>query len=511
VSSFSRRILPNEKFSGKGHAAHICKKCAKKQKEQMKKITGEIIKSNSSTDDRSLLLKKSSTIAVLDLTHGGAVIARKLTKLTGSVTGVDVYRTLDPESLNELENEGIKTSTEPLDPLDFDLLIAPVHLDPGYPMLAGAATRNIPVLSHHQAVGQILSTYDLTNKTLIELTGTKAKTSTSILLADILSAKKKVISHTSRGLEDRITGTIIKKGLSITPASILTALDAVNDAGVDFDVFIAEVSIGGTGYADIGIITTIANDYKIANNTKLASDAKRRMILDAKPASKLVVNNDALRFFGVCRRDIEVISFTDSVNATCNVYFEDFDKKGGTIAYFLGKENGKIHIREALDYDIHSYKTAFVCATAAALALDIDADTIERAFLGFKGAQGRMTKKSVDGRIIIDNSNSGMDIRTAQKALKYAQEKEGRIVMVLGEEAKEVCEGLDPSGVERFINNHITELGALVLVGERMKPLAKDSKDAKIYYAGDLPGGIELAKSLTKEKDIILSCVKCFR
>lgn len=475
---------------------------------------------NPLTDDRSLLLKKSSKIAVLDLTHGGAVIARKLAKIAGSVTGVDVYRTLDPESLNELENEGIKTSTEPLDPLDFDIIIAPVHLDPGYPMLAGAATRNIPVLSHHQAVGQILSTYDLTNKILIELTGTKAKTSTAILLADILSAKKKVISHTSRGLENRSTGKIIKKGLSITPASILTALDAVNDAGIDFDVFIAEVSIGGTGYADIGIITTIANDYKIANNTKLASDSKRRMILDAKSASKLVVNNDALRFFGACRRDIEVISFTDSVNATCNVYYENLDKNGGTIAYFLGKEHGKIRIREALDYDITSYKTAFVCATAAALALGIDSDTIEKAFMEFKGAQGRMTKKSIDGRTLIDNSNSGMDIRTAQKALKYAQEEGERIIMVLGEEAKEVCEGLDPSGVERFINDHLNDLAALVLVGERMKPIARDSKDSKdvidakytkIYYAGDLPGGIALAKSLTKEKDIILSCVKCFR
>ena len=377
--------------------------------------------------------------------------------------------------------------------------------------MIGAANQKIPVISHHQAVGQIVSIYDLTNKTLIELTGTKAKTSTAILLADILSAKKKVISHTSRGLEDRSTGTIIKKGLSITPASILTALDAVNDAGIDFDVFIAEVSIGGTGFADIGIITTITNDYKIANNTKLASDSKRRMILDAKPGSKLVVNNDALRFFGACRRDIEIISFTDLVNATCNVYFEDIDKKGGTIAYFLGREQGRIHISQALDYDITSYKTAFVCATAAAHALDIDADTIERAFLEFKGAQGRMTKRSVDGRILIDNSNSGMDIRTAQKALKYAQEEEGKIIMILGEEAKEVCEGLDPAGVERFIKSHLNELGALVLVGERMKPLSLGAKDVKIYYAGDLPGGIALAKSLTKEKDIILSCVKCFR
>ena len=28
------RILPNEKFSGKGHAAHICKACAKKPEEK---------------------------------------------------------------------------------------------------------------------------------------------------------------------------------------------------------------------------------------------------------------------------------------------------------------------------------------------------------------------------------------------------------------------------------------------------------------------------------------------
>ncbi len=29
-----RKILPNEKFSGKGHAAHICKKCTRKSKAQ---------------------------------------------------------------------------------------------------------------------------------------------------------------------------------------------------------------------------------------------------------------------------------------------------------------------------------------------------------------------------------------------------------------------------------------------------------------------------------------------
>lgn len=455
-------------------------------------------------------LNSSSKVAVLDLTHGGAIIARKLKEITGSVTAIDVYGKVVPGLLDDLEREGIKTSREPLNASNFDIIAAPVHLDTKYPMLSDAAANNIPVLSHHQAVGHILSGYDLKNKTVIELTGTKAKTSTAILLADILSRKKKVISHTSRGLEDWSTGAIIKKGLSITPASILAALDAVQDAGIGFDVFIAEISLGGTGFADIGIITTIANDYKIANNTRLASDAKRRMILDARPQSTLVVNNDALRFFGSCRRDINIISFTDSINASCNVYYENLDARGATLAYFLGRGHGRIHIRETPDYDMTSYKTAFVCATAAALAMNIDALTIERTFLEFKGAKGRMIKKSLDGRILIDNSNSGLDIRIAEKALEYSKKEGEKIIMILGEEAKEVCEGLDPANVDRFINEHLHELSALILVGERMKTFTEKGM-TKIHYANDLPGGIEIARSLSEEKGIILSCVKCFR
>lgn len=447
----------------------------------------------------------SSRVAVLDLTHGGRVIAQKLKKIVSEVVGIDVYKTQSAEDLDGLESEGIRTSQDALKAVDFDVIIAPVHLDSNYPMLVDAVKSNIPVLSHHAAVGEILSEYNLKDKTLIEITGTKAKTSTSILLAEILSKEKKVITHTSRGVENWSTGTVIKKGLSITPASILSALDSITEAGIEFDVLISEISLGGTGAADIGVITTIANDYKIANNTKLASDAKRQMILNAKPKSTLVINNDALRFFGACRRDLEIISFTESVDASCNVYYEDTN----TIAFFLGKKQGRIHIPESHGYDISAYKTAFVCATAAALAMDVDADTIESALLGFSGAVGRMIKTFLSGRTLIDNSNSGLDIQNAKKALLFAQAQAGRIVMVLGEEAREVCEGLDPSGVVQFIHKHLNELGALVLVGERMKPLVNTENN--IYYADDLSSGIELAKKLTQEKDTILSCVKCFR
>ncbi|MCX9013229.1 MAG: coenzyme F430 synthase, partial [Candidatus Methanoperedens sp.] len=206
-------------------------------------------------------IDSSSRVAVLDLTHGGIVLARTLSDFVKSVTAIDVYKTLDPEILESLGNEGIKTSVEPIDVSGFDIIVAPVHLDSNYPMLIGAVGKGIPVITHHEAAGGILSQLygkALENKTLIELTGTKAKTSTAHLLAGILSRDRKVVSHTSRGVEDWSTGSVLKKGLSITPASILNVMDAVADAKLEPDVIIFEISLGGTGYADIGVITTIS-------------------------------------------------------------------------------------------------------------------------------------------------------------------------------------------------------------------------------------------------------------
>jgi UDP-N-acetylmuramyl pentapeptide synthase len=452
----------------------------------------------------------NSRVAVLDLTHGGMVLARKLKNIAAHVTGIDVYKTLSPGELEGLEKEGINTSQTPVNLDGFDVLVAPVHLDPGYPMLMDAVNNHIPVISHHSAVGEILSHRNLEDKVIIEITGTKAKTSTSLLLAEVLSRDRKVVSHTSRGVEDWSAKRTINTGLSITPASILIAMDIIDEAGLDPDVLIFEISLGGTGCADIGVITTISGDYMIANNTKPASDAKRQMILNARPGSSLAINYDALRFFGACRRDVNIISFSDVVNAACNVYYEDISSKGVKIASYMNKRQAKISIQENPNYDINSYRTAFVCVTAIAMAMDVDAETIERSLREFGGAEGRMKKTTFCGRTLIDNSNSGMNIQVAESALQYSKPLGGRIVIILGEEAKEVCEGLDPSGVRTFIEKHLGELDALVLVGERMRPLVKDNI-AKICYANDLSAGMELAKMVTREKDIILSCVKCFR
>jgi UDP-N-acetylmuramyl pentapeptide synthase len=105
-----------------------------------------------------------------------------------------------------------------------------------------------------------------------------------------------------------------------------------------------------------------------------------------------------------------------------------------------------------------------------------------------------------------------MDILSAEKALEYAllkrkDEKKEGIVLVLGEEASQVCEGLPPESVQGFVEKYGTKCRQIILVGERMKAVSGKN----VFYARDLPEGLLKASEFAESDDIILSSVKCFR
>ena len=98
--------------------------------------------------------------AVLDLTHGGIPIAKGLAAAGNEVSGIDVYGTVKPEMLLELEEKyGIHCSKTPLPASGFDLIVAPVHLDPAYPMLVEARTQKKNILSHHAYLCRVWRAY----------------------------------------------------------------------------------------------------------------------------------------------------------------------------------------------------------------------------------------------------------------------------------------------------------------------------------------------------------------
>lgn len=462
----------------------------------------------------SSTLPSHCKVAVLDLTHAGIIIARKLAELGLDVTAVDVYNTVPEDVLLSLrQDSGIIASQSPFPVNPFDFIVSPVHLDPGYQMLVDAREQSKDIISHHQAVGMILSANRvLEGVQIIEVTGSKGKTSTASLLADMLSRTMAVVLHTTRGLELWTDGKarILHLGLSIAPGSILHAIDILESSGILPDCCIFEVSIGGTGYADIGVITTLEPDYAIAKATSQASDAKLRMLDYGKDGSVFFLNSRDSRSVSKARElGREYFTFNDSGSQDMQADLQlAFNGKNVTLS------TEEVSLTAGLDpsYSASSYTLAFAAAGAVALHMGVSADAVKEAISGFTGLQGRMQEKNLNGRILIDNSNSGMDIRSAERALDYGLSRlaggnAGKVLMVLGEEAAQVCEGLPPEKVAEFIGRRIGDIDRLILVGERMK----DIRHARIRYAANLEDGLEQAMDMSEKGDLVLSCVKCFR
>ena len=449
-------------------------------------------------------------IAVLDLTHGGDLIAQSLAE-TDAIIAVDVYGTVSDEARRDLESSGIPVMAEPPDAGDFDLIVAPVHLDSAYRTLrdARAADVPVPVITHHAAVHEILK-QRLERYHIIEVTGTTAKTSTVRLLAGMLAecSGKKIVSHTSAGVEYWDGGggggagsggssarTIAK--WSIAPASIIRAVESVKaEPGVEPDIFIFEVSLGGTGLADIGIITTLAGDYLIANKTGLSSSAKMQMVERAKPGSTLILNRDV----GVTTDPAaKILTFGDggSGGAGADVRFEEIDHSHAVVTAM----NRRIEFI-VKDYDIFSYRTAILAAVSAAISMNTDPDCIESFLNGFSGVSGRMKIVEIDGRTVVDNSNSGMNIPSAESAIDHVRRiaGDGKIVMIIGIEEYNVCEGLDTDEVVGLIGRNRDFIDRFITVG-----IKSDCE------ADGLDSGMAMAMDLTEAGDTIISCVKCFR
>jgi UDP-N-acetylmuramyl pentapeptide synthase len=154
------------------------------------------------------------------------------------------------------------------------------------------------------------------------------------------------------------------------------------------------------------------------------------------------------------------------------------------------------------DYDIFSYRTAILAAVSAAISMNTDLDCIKSFLDGFRGVSGRMKILEIDGRTVVDNSNSGMNIPSAESAIDHARRiaGKGRVVMIIGIEEYNVCEGLDTEAAVGLIGRNRDFIDRFITVG-----IESDCE------ADDLDSGMAMAMDLTEAGDTIISCVKCFR
>ncbi len=409
---------------------------------------------------------RSPKVAVLDTIHGAGTIAQRMVEGGIFAEALEVYH------------------HEP-SVLDFDLVAAPVHLPPSNPVLAEARRLRKKIITHHQAVGELMASSVKPGLEIFEVTGTHSKTSTALLLAKILSTQRLVLTHTTRGLELWRDGkaSILHSGLSITPGNVIPAVAAADAQGAE--ALICEISLGGTGLADWGILTSFSGDYRIAKETKWASTAKLQMVSLAKKGARLAANTD--------------------VPISPDISFGQGGKvRAKSDRLLFGNEELLLTLGEDLDFP--GYQTAIAAAGAVARSAGIPSEDIRRALQGFDGFSGRM-KVQREGRLTIyDSSNSGLKVRDVNLALDRARGP--HLGVVVGEDAETVCEGMNIPGLLELLRARRDEMDLLVLVGERLAPYAEDLRAS---WARDLVAGQETALSASESLDRLLLCVKCFR
>jgi coenzyme F430 synthetase len=385
-------------------------------------------------------------ILVLDTIHGGRELARHFSLAGHRVDQVDVYR----------GTEGI--SVEEAGKRRYNLIVAPVHLDPDHPLLQHPA---VPVISHHEAVRRLLGTR--VPHPMIEITGAQGKTTTAHALASLMFGTG--ILHTSRGTYRYPERELLEKK-SITPASLLAAAQTASAEG---GWLIAEESLGVSGAGDLAILTS-AEDYRIAAGKKSAFHEKVASVERARQ----VITAPGITLSHPSAIGVEAV-------VQCS---------GSRCQYSYRGIRGEF---ENPLCTLSGYRTPLMLAAAAALLLSIDPAPLE----GFQALPGRMAVTRENDILVVDNANSGTNAMTTIEAAWYARSLAGTgdLTLVIGEESRAICEGFAPESQEEAIG--AIQPQRTIRVGEK--------GDAQT-----LDGARSLAISATKRGSIVLA-VKTWR
>lgn len=407
-------------------------------------------------------------ILIIDMTHGGALIASEFSKIDHcNVFAYDIYNTLQEEKKASLIEKGIEfVDEEFLDKInDIDananenlVIIAPIHCN----------LKSRIDMTHHEAVKLLLE--DKINAPVIEITGVKGKTSVIWMLREIFKDQNPLILS-SLGVEVTENGksTILKRDISITPASILEAWALSID--YDIGICIFETSLGGTGLADVGVITNIAENYSIASGNKTASQAKAQIF----GSDIIVCDFDAYNEYYSYVKD-NVNTFGINANATVNA---------SKINYSLDKTSIKVDVENLktkngdilnTSFEIETFAPAehhvlnVLCAICSSLSINTPLNQIVGGLKDFKGVNGRTSIKDHENVKIIEEINPGINVTAIRKSVKMIENEESPAV-IFGGKYGVTCEEIDEKSAAEFFNS-MDEKIELFLVDELGKNIS---------------------------------------
>ena len=441
-------------------------------------------------------------VLIVDMTHGGQLIASEFMKIPEfEVFALDIYSTMDSHTRYELQVNGLKflesiedlkEHKNPGTESDF-MIVAPVHCNLEYPV----------DMTHHEAVGFILK--DRINIPIIEVTGVKGKTSVVWILKEILKDFNPLVLS-SLGVEviDDGKWKVLKSDISITPASIIESMKL--SEGYEIGICIFETSLGGTGLADVGILTNIVENYPISCNTKVASDAKLQIFKSKAVACEINSFNsmysefmEKTNTFGNSTDDRNHANLTASqirfglVKTDFKIELEDFKTSSNNIL------NESIEVSTFAPSAYHV--TNVLSAVCASLSIGVPMEKIKEGLNNFKGVKGRTSIEEHDGIRFIKEINPGLNVTAVKKALLMMEDMDN-VGVIFGGKYGITCEEIDEESVSAVLDD-INGYMPLILVDE-LGDSVKNILKRNFIYRNDLNGAIECAIDNTCSNILII-------
>jgi len=434
-------------------------------------------------------IKEAARILVLDPIHGAEVIAEELKGIGKDVQVFNPYRASSSDK-TVLKN------------LNYDLVIAPVHLNPNFEIVKQAMGNAIPFMSHHEAVKEIAAINNIFNGIkVVEVTGTVKKTSVCELICQLVNTKK-VLSHTSSITRFQSAGKEVRfPRLGGTPANVLKVMEIARASNLEPDIAVFEVSLGLTGIGDVAVITSLEEDYRVAGGTKAASAVKKASLRNYDGKGSSVVVHPGLS-------DLLNMSGNTYGDSGRNLRIEEnkviFDGLRIINGEFISGEISFTPIDSYIAGDY--YRNCLEAAFCTVLSLGIPAEELNTADIS--PVNGRLKLKRQKGRFLIDNSNSGTKLKFLDAITEMARRISEKVLLIVGVESQYVCEGVDAEELKELVETEAPDFVEIIVVGEEFKGKIEGKN---VLFADRLDTALEKAVSDSEEGSVIISNVKTWR
>ncbi len=420
---------------------------------------------------------------------------------------------------------------------------------------------DITEITHHKAIKLILNKWknDIANKNIpvVEVTGVKGKTSVVSMLKEILLYQSPlVLSSLGACYYKKGKKLILKKNISITPASILETIDIAKkidnpnciniddliridespnnssdnlNYNIGYGACIFESSLGATGLGDVGVLTNLVENYPIAKNTSNARNAKKQVF----DCDIVVIEKETLHNFYISD-DIS----KDSLNNSFDNSFDFYNLHSSSGCYnkailskintFSFNDNSANLVLDSVSYGLNNTRIKLIykniltnlgdrisgslvidtfapgkhhvlnvlCAVTVSLSLGIDKDQIKRGLINFKGIKGRTSLKNYNNSIIIEEINPGINTKAIESSIKMIDSFDDYTI-ILGGKYGVTCEEIDENKVANLLDNFLNDSDYKL----KNNSNKNSKKKLDLILTDDL--GIEIEKKMLHSVEII--------